>query len=687
LAAGALLVLIALCGTRAWCDAPAPQFTEDVNDTGKDAVVAARTEAPPKIDGALDDECWKTATRLTTFRIVTQPGQGLLAAEPTEVLVTSDEKALYFAFICHDGEPAKIAAHQTQYDGSFSLDDEVLVGLDTFCDKTRSYEFEVNPLGTRHDARWDDGRWNATWPAAAKIGADGWTVEMAIPFSILTMPKGARKFGFNCGRFVQRKSEWSDWKYTKNYSDRQFTWAELSGFEMGATRRPDRLLAYVVGSQRLEKPTGTASHMGFDWEHALTSTATAMLTVNPDWNQIEAAHAGIDFTYVERVLPEVRPFFVESAPYLPGGKLFSPQGRLRRFEEGLKVTGTEGRFRFGVLEMLGVERFEPASPENDLAMKLWYDFSHETYFNVSEVHSGTDDCAHYEFVHEHKGAVNMRSVAAFYHQSSDQPGLGGSLAHLQTRVSTEKWSFQITAKNVGDNFRPALGYTDRAGYRDLELLCYREFNPKPGAAWFETAEIGGGYTRADDHTGGLKYEDSYASLYLRQSAKLSAGASADRYRHPGPTGNIFDDLTWNVWTNICERQPTSASVNATIGTIEESGYQNYRVGGAVRSRDDRLAGDVGLEWTRWTRRNFLSLHGPEEDAHQYTLGAVYRLGKHTSFALSERWLTQGSESRTIFNAVLHRQYGMDHDLYVVFGDPQNPNETVRQVTVKYVRPL
>ena len=456
---------------------------------------------------------------------------------------------------------------------------------------------------------------------------------------------------------------------------------------MGATRRPDRLLAYVVGSQRLEQPAGTAAHMGFDWEHQLTSTATAMLTVNPDWSQIEAAHTGIDFTYVERVLPELRPFFVESVPYLPVGIIFYPSGRIRRFEEGLKLTGTEGRFRFGVLEMLGVERFEPASPENDLAMRLWYDFSHETYFNVSEVHSKTDDCTHYELVHEHKGAVNVRSVAAYYLQSSDLPDHGGGLTAVRTRASTEKWIGQIAYMDVGDNFNPALGYVSHRGVREWNTYVYREINPKPHTTWFESAEIGGSYIRADDHTGKLNYEDSYASLYLRQSATLSVGGGPDRYRHPGTAGNIFDDLTWNVWANICERQPTSAWAGATIGTIEESGYQNYWVGGGARTRDDRLAGDISLEWTRYSRRNSLSLHGPEEDAHQYTLGAVYRLGKHTSFALSERWLTQGLESRTIFNAVLHRQYGVDHDLYVVLGDPQNPNETVRQVTFKYVMPL
>jgi len=683
-ATAAVLAAALLC-SRAWCDQH--QFTEDVNDTGKDTVVATRTRVAPKIDGLLDDECWKDATRLTSFRVGNQPGQGLLPEQQTEVLVTSDKQALYFAFICRESDVTKIAAHQTQYDGSFDLDDCVDIGLDTFCDKTRSYVFVVNPLGTRNDSRWGDERWNAKWQAAAKIGKDRWTVEIAIPFSILTMPKGAKKFGFNCGRFVQRRSEWDYWKYTKNYSDREFAWAGLTGFEIGAAARPDRYLGYVVGSRRFEEPASTTGHIGGDWEHPLTSTSTAMLTLNPDWSQIEAAHASIDFTYVERSLPEVRPFFVESGPYLPTNTIFYPQGRIYRFDEGLKVTGTDGRFRFGVLGMLGVERFADIPREDDLAARLWYDFSHETYLNVSDVRSGTDDCSHVEFVHEHKGPINTRTVAAYYHQSSDEPDLGGSQASLRTYAQTEDWSAQFSWENTGDNIRPALGRLPRPGIQAWQVKGSRYFNPKPGSAWFEKANVVMSYNRALDHQGNLNYEDVFLNMWMQQSPEFSVGAGPDLYRHPGPAGNIFDDVTWGFGANFLERKPTNAWLGATIGTIEESGYRNFNIGGQARTRGDRLAGYTTLEWTRWDRRNSLSLHGSEENAHQYTVGLSYRLSRRTTFALSQRWLKQEGKTNTIFNAVLRKQYGVDHDLYIIFGDPQNPDETVNQIMVKYVMPF
>jgi hypothetical protein len=684
LCCAAAAALFAACG---WCEEQQQVFSEEVNDTGKDKFVAARTEKPPKIDGALDDECWKDATRLTTFRISTQPGQGLLAEQQTEVLVSSDRQALYFAFICRESEVGKIAAHQTQYDGSFDLDDRVDVGLDTFCDKTRSYVFTVNPLGTRADSRWGDLRWNARWQAAAKIGKGAWTVEMAVPFSILTMPRKANKFGFNCGRGLRRKAEYSFWKYTKNYSDRQFIWAELTGFETGEARRPDRYLGYVVGARRFEEPGSTTAHIGFDWEHPLTSTATTMLTVNPDWSNIEVAHSGIDFTYLEeRRLPEVRPFFVESLPYLPTPVIFYPQRRIYKFDEGLKLTGTEGRFRFGLLGMLGVQRFAGVGQEDDFAARLWYDFSHETYLNVSDVRSGTDECTHVEFVHERKARINARTVAAYYHQSSDLPGLGGSESYLRSYAQTEDWFAQVLYENIGDNLQPALGYTPRRGIQHTEYTAERFFNPKPGTSWFEQGNVEVFYNRALDHSGKLSFEESGAWLYVRQSPGLSFEGGPNLYRH-GTTGKPFDDLTWSLSASFFERQPTNAFLGATVGAIEESGYRYFSAGGEARTARDRLAAHLNLEWTRWARRSALSLHGSEENAHQYTLGVTYRPAKRTWLAFSQRWLKERAQSRSIFNAILRRQYGVDHDLYIIFGDPQNPNETVNQVMVKYVVPF
>jgi hypothetical protein len=81
------------------------------------------------------------------------------------------------------------------------------------------------------------------------------------------------------------------------------------------------------------------------------------------------------------------------------------------------------------------------------------------------------------------------------------------------------------------------------------------------------------------------------------------------------------------------------------------------------------------------------LHSGQEDANQYGLWLSYRPAKRTWLSIGQRWLKSGSESTSVFDAVLHRQFGVDHELYVIYGDPQNPNETISQVVVKYVMPF
>ena len=67
----------------------------------------------------------------------------------------------------------------------------LVVVLDTFHDRRTAYLFATNPLGTqmdgriRNDGQVEDISWDAAWDSFARIVADGWTAEFAIPLRIL----------------------------------------------------------------------------------------------------------------------------------------------------------------------------------------------------------------------------------------------------------------------------------------------------------------------------------------------------------------------------------------------------------------------------------------------------------------------------------------------------------------------
>src|SRR5262245_43441465 len=76
---------------------------------------AQRAEAPPSIDGRLDESGWRTAAAAGNFRQV-EPNEGEAATERTEVRVLYDNSALYVGVRLYDSEPNKIVRRLSRRD-------------------------------------------------------------------------------------------------------------------------------------------------------------------------------------------------------------------------------------------------------------------------------------------------------------------------------------------------------------------------------------------------------------------------------------------------------------------------------------------------------------------------------------------------------------------------------------------
>jgi len=95
------------------------------------------------------------------------------------------------AAIAYDQDPASITAQTLRQGGNLNSDDTIRVLVDAFNNKRSGYSFSVNPFGVREDGIYTSGTrlsddWDGIWRAGARITADGWTAEMAIPFNTLT---------------------------------------------------------------------------------------------------------------------------------------------------------------------------------------------------------------------------------------------------------------------------------------------------------------------------------------------------------------------------------------------------------------------------------------------------------------------------------------------------------------------
>lgn len=304
---------------------------------------AVKIAAAINIDGDLSDEAWKKIEPITGF-IQFEPHHGQPSTLKTEVKIAYDDRAIYFAFYCVDPDPGNISASITKRDGDITEDDAAGVMLDTFNDNRTCYLFGTNSLGTQFDGKVaDNGRsqdtsWDAAWQSAAKRTEDGWTAEIAIPFSILKFKSGkGRIWGLNIARAYPRTRESSFWVGPMEDPYRVSQFGKLVNLELHSQGRRYTIMPYAISQFQAEKkPEGKA---GIDFRYRLTSNLGADITINPDFATVEADVEQINLTRFELRIPEKRPFFLEGSEYFRTRISQFYSRRIGDIPWGAKVTG------------------------------------------------------------------------------------------------------------------------------------------------------------------------------------------------------------------------------------------------------------------------------------------------------------------------------------------------------------
>jgi hypothetical protein len=178
-------------------------------------IALPRLDKAPVIDGKLDDEIWKQAAHFKDFYQV-QPGDNIAPSKPSEAFIGYDSKFLYLAFKAYD-DPSQVRGRVAKRDGIFE-DDFIGVYLDTYNDKRKAFEFFFNPLGVQADAIRTEGSGedfsvDFVHESKGEITADGYVVEVAIPFKSLRYEAGKDKlWGLHIFRRIQRfNAELDSW--------------------------------------------------------------------------------------------------------------------------------------------------------------------------------------------------------------------------------------------------------------------------------------------------------------------------------------------------------------------------------------------------------------------------------------------------------------------------------------------
>jgi hypothetical protein len=290
-----------------------------------ESLPAIRTDNHPRIDGTLDDACWKRAPRVTGF-VQNEPENGKAVSESTAVQVAYSDEALYVAMEMYDSEPDRIANRLTRRDRDQDADCAYVV-IDSYHDHQTGYMFLVYASGTQRDIyyyndNWSDDSWDAVWESATRITDKGWTAEFKIPYDCLRFPAADNHtWGILCGRYMTRNQEHDRWPYIpESASGLVSNFAHLTGIENIQPARQLEILPYAVSYEETEtkhagNPDGRDfyGNAGLDLKYGLTPNMTLSATFNPDFGQVEADQTVLNLTAFETVYPEKRPFFLEGS--------------------------------------------------------------------------------------------------------------------------------------------------------------------------------------------------------------------------------------------------------------------------------------------------------------------------------------------------------------------------------------
>ncbi|MCK5822131.1 MAG: carbohydrate binding family 9 domain-containing protein [Bacteroidales bacterium] len=317
------------------------------------SVEALQTETEIQVDGVLDEADWDKADILTGFTQL-EPAYGQEASFRTKVRVLYSKKYIYFGIECDDPDPDKISTKITKRDGEVSEDDAIALVLDSFDDDNNAYYFIVNALGTQQDERWaDNGRtqdtkWDVTWKSAGKITPNGWTAEVAIPFSSIRFDRKKTNWGLNVIRYIPRKLEMSHWVPGLSEWFRIAEIGNITGLKLLETE--GKRFSFIPYAQmQVQDGSKPTFEVGGDVRVNLSSNLSLDATVNPDFATIEGDVEQVNLTRFELSYPEKRPFFMEGAEnYSTRIKQFYSR-RIGDIPWGVKFNGKVDKWKINAL--------------------------------------------------------------------------------------------------------------------------------------------------------------------------------------------------------------------------------------------------------------------------------------------------------------------------------------------------
>lgn len=297
---------------------------------GKKELKAIRITDRPKIDGILDDECWKHAEVAEDF-IQYEPFNGKDPTQPTEVRLVYDDNSIYIAATMHDSVPDRIMREFGERDSENLNADYFMFGISPYNDGMNAFLFYLYASEVQMDVKLfstgQDISWDAVWKGEVSFFENGWVAEMEVPYSAIRFPKQEHQtWGLNFLRHIRRNRETSSWNLIDKKIEGVVNQAGLLT-NIQDIKPPLRLSfePYIVSnlSQDPGSPVWeTYFNGGMDLKFGINESYTLDMTLIPDFSQVQSDDQVVNLGPFETYYSEKRQFFTEGVELFSRGDIF-----------------------------------------------------------------------------------------------------------------------------------------------------------------------------------------------------------------------------------------------------------------------------------------------------------------------------------------------------------------------------
>ena len=276
--------------------------------------IARVEDADIRIDGRVDEPIWSEIPAFDRMKVI-NPDTLEKSRYSTKIRIFSDNKGLYVSADMEQPEDTLVERLTTRDESVNS--DTFYVMIDTSGEGLYGYNFGLSLGGSKQDGKIAPERvmsfeWDAPWIGETAVTDSGWSAEMFLPWSAMSMPgaEDDRRIGLLTGRKVAHLDElwgWPELPFSKPRFISGFSPASLEGVN---PRQQWEVYPYVSAtSDEISNEADGRGGIDVAWRPSSNLQLTA--TVNPDFGSVESDDVVVNLTAYETFFPEKRLFFLE----------------------------------------------------------------------------------------------------------------------------------------------------------------------------------------------------------------------------------------------------------------------------------------------------------------------------------------------------------------------------------------